>query len=67
VERFTGTLGERGLEIPFDAKDLFGEARPQVRGTVEYAPWIAEAKKEETRERRVANAIEMLREGVKHP
>jgi hypothetical protein len=29
----------------------------------EYARWIAEAKKEETRERRVAKAIEMLKEG----
>jgi uncharacterized protein YdeI (YjbR/CyaY-like superfamily) len=33
----------------------------------EYARWIAEAKKEETRERRVTKAVEMLREGVKHP
>ena len=29
----------------------------------EYARWIGEAKKEETRERRVAKALEMLREG----
>jgi len=29
----------------------------------EYARWIAEAKKEETRERRVAKALEMLRAG----
>jgi len=29
----------------------------------EYAQWIAEAKRENTRERRVARAIEMLREG----
>jgi hypothetical protein len=33
----------------------------------EYATWIAEAKKEETRARRVERAIAMLREGVKHP
>jgi hypothetical protein len=33
----------------------------------EYATWIAEAKKEETRERRAGKAIEMLREGVKTP
>jgi uncharacterized protein YdeI (YjbR/CyaY-like superfamily) len=33
----------------------------------EYADWIAQAKKEETRTRRVAKALEMLREGVKHP
>ncbi|MEA2371141.1 MAG: hypothetical protein QOH12_1535 [Solirubrobacteraceae bacterium] len=29
----------------------------------EYARWIDEAKREETRERRVAQAVEMLREG----
>jgi hypothetical protein len=33
----------------------------------EYAQWIAEAKREETRERRVRKAIEMLNEGIKHP
>ncbi len=29
----------------------------------EYAEWIAEAKREETRERRVTRALEMLRDG----
>jgi bacteriocin resistance YdeI/OmpD-like protein/uncharacterized protein DUF1905 len=33
----------------------------------EYAEWIADAKKEETRTRRVAKALAMLRDGVKHP
>ena len=33
----------------------------------EYAQWIAEAKKEETRSRRVERALAMLSEGVKHP
>ena len=33
----------------------------------EYARWIAEAKREETRERRVAKALEMLRGGTKTP
>jgi hypothetical protein len=33
----------------------------------EYATWIAEAKKDETRERRVRRALEMLHGGVKHP
>ena len=33
----------------------------------EYATWIAEAKKDETRERRVQRALEMLRGGTKHP
>jgi uncharacterized protein YdeI (YjbR/CyaY-like superfamily) len=33
----------------------------------EYAEWIAGAKKEETRDRRLARAVEMLRESVKQP
>ena len=33
----------------------------------EYARWIAEAKREQTRERRLAKAVEMLRAGVRTP
>jgi hypothetical protein len=33
----------------------------------EYAEWIAGAKREETRRRRAAKAVEMLRAGTKHP
>jgi hypothetical protein len=33
----------------------------------EYARWIAEAKREETRGRRLERALAMLRDGVKHP
>ena len=150
-QRFTAVLEASGrsgghwVEVPFDAKQVFGEARPPVRGTVngtpfrsrlavysgttylgltkavrtaagievgatvtvvmerddaprvvdvpeplaralardkaasaafdklafthrkEYAEWIAEAKRDETRERRAAKAIEMLRDGVAHP
>ena len=33
----------------------------------EYCRWITEAKKEETRQSRLAKAIEMLRKGVKTP
>ena len=33
----------------------------------EYAQWIAEAKREETRARRVDRALVMLRQGTKHP
>lgn len=33
----------------------------------EYARWIAEAKREETRERRLGKALELLRAGVKTP
>jgi hypothetical protein len=151
MPRFTATLADSGrgggrwVEVPFDAKAEFGEARAPVAGTVngvelrgrlavyggktylgvrrelrdaagidvgdevdvvlerddaprevdvppaleqalaadpaaretfdglafthrrEYARWIAEAKRDETRERRAAKAIEMLRDGVKTP
>jgi bifunctional DNA-binding transcriptional regulator/antitoxin component of YhaV-PrlF toxin-antitoxin module len=141
----SGRGGGRWIEIPFDAKDEFGEARAAVAGTVngagfrsrlsvyggktylglrkeirdaagidvgdevdvvierddaprevelppalaaalegdaeaqgayeslsfthrkEYARWIAEARKDETRERRVVKALEMLRAGTKTP
>ncbi|MEN3359954.1 MAG: hypothetical protein V7637_3936 [Mycobacteriales bacterium] len=33
----------------------------------EYATWVGEAKKAETRERRAAKAVEMLRAGGRHP
>jgi Bacteriocin-protection, YdeI or OmpD-Associated/Domain of unknown function (DUF1905) len=33
----------------------------------EYARWIAEAKRAETKQRRVANAVRMLREGIQTP
>jgi hypothetical protein len=33
----------------------------------EYARWVAEAKRDETRERRVEKAVAMLRGGVRHP
>jgi Bacteriocin-protection, YdeI or OmpD-Associated/Domain of unknown function (DUF1905) len=149
AQRFRAVLrkGDGGghmLEVPFDVREAFGEARPAVRGTAngtpfrtrvavyggtyylgfnrevrdeagigdgdeveielerddtprevevppafaealaaggvrddfdalsfthrrEYVRWIEEAKREETRERRLAKAVEMLREGVKTP
>ena len=33
----------------------------------EYARWISEAKREETRTRRLEQAVAMLRDGVRHP
>jgi hypothetical protein len=33
----------------------------------EYAEWVGEAKRPETRARRAARAAEMLRDGVRHP
>jgi hypothetical protein len=143
--RESGRGGGRWLELPFDAREAFGEARAPVRGTVdgtpfrgrlsvygaktylglrreirdaagievgdvvdvvlarddeprevelppelraalsadagaretfdalafthrrEYAEWIAGAKREPTRAQRAARAVEMLREGIRHP
>ena len=145
--RESGRGGGRWVQVPFDARDVFGEARRAVRGTVngtplrsrlvvygattylglrreireaagievgdlvevvlerddaprevalpaelaaalagdgdgglratfdalafthrrEYAEWVGGAKRDETRARRAAKAIEMLREGVRHP
>ncbi|HEX6023146.1 MAG TPA: YdeI/OmpD-associated family protein [Solirubrobacter sp.] len=143
--RFTATLKERWFVVPVDARELWGEARPPVAGTInghefrgrlavyggqtvlglknafraehglevgdeldvvmdrddtprevevppelqavldgdevaraayerlsfthrrEYAEWVGEARRVETRERRAARALEMLREGVKAP
>jgi len=138
MERFRATLCEAGrgggrwVELPFDARERFGHARPPVRGTVngtpfrarlsvyggatylglrheirneagidlgdevevelevdddprevevpvaledalavthrrEYAEWIAEAKRDDTRERRISQALGMLRQGIKNP
>jgi bacteriocin resistance YdeI/OmpD-like protein/uncharacterized protein DUF1905 len=150
-QRFTATLeasdrgGGRWLVVPFDAREVFGQARPPVRGTVngtplrgrlsvyggttylglrreireaagigvgddvevvleldaaprevevpaeleaalvadpqlramfdaiafthrrEYAEWVGEAKRKETRDARAAKAAQMLRDGIKHP
>jgi Bacteriocin-protection, YdeI or OmpD-Associated/Domain of unknown function (DUF1905) len=33
----------------------------------EYARWIAEAKRDDTRDRRVKKALALLRDGVRHP
>jgi len=84
VPRFQAELKQRSpgnfVEIPFDPPEVFGEARPPVRGTLNGLPfrgriakydgeymlgveWIAEAKRPETRTRRVAKAVELIREG----
>ncbi len=54
-----------GLEEDGEAKAAFEGLSYTHRR--EYAEWIAEAKREETRERRVAKAVEMLRDGVRSP
>ena len=55
----------RALEEQRDAKVAFDALSFTNRR--EYAEWIAGAKKEETRARRLGRALEMLRDGVKHP
>jgi bifunctional DNA-binding transcriptional regulator/antitoxin component of YhaV-PrlF toxin-antitoxin module len=57
------------LEAALDRDSEVAEAFASLAFTHrrEYATWIAEAKKDETRQRRAAKAIEMLRSGLKHP
>jgi uncharacterized protein YdeI (YjbR/CyaY-like superfamily) len=64
VESFSAVLGGAEgeaptLELPFDALSHTHRR--------EYAEWIAAAKREDTRERRAAQAVEMLRAGTKSP
>jgi bifunctional DNA-binding transcriptional regulator/antitoxin component of YhaV-PrlF toxin-antitoxin module len=47
------------------AKANFDALSPSHRR--EYANWIADAKREDTRERRTRKAVAMLRAGVRHP
>jgi hypothetical protein len=65
----------RELDVPPELAEALARDAP-VRAAFEelsythrkeYARWIAEAKREETRERRLANAVEMLRAGVPTP
>jgi uncharacterized protein YdeI (YjbR/CyaY-like superfamily) len=47
------------------AKANFDALSPSHRR--EYANWVADAKREDTRERRTRKAVAMLRAGVRHP
>ena len=65
---------ERTVEVPAKFKELMKREGllPFFEGLSythrkEYCRWIAEAKKEETQLRRLAKAVEMLREGVRTP
>ena len=63
--------GPREVEVPpalARALDSDAEAKARFDALAfthrkEFATWVAEAKKEETRERRVAQALQMLHEG----
>ena len=65
----------REVDIPPDLRELLA-ANPDMAAFFEalsythrkeYARWIGEAKKEETRERRLRKAAQMLRNKTKHP
>ena len=65
----------REVDVPPELAEALG-AEPELRAFFdglsfthrrEYAGWITEAKREETRRRRVAKAVELLREGVRTP
>src|SRR3954447_5153837 len=64
---------ERTVEVPADLEAAFdAPTRATFDGLSfthrrEYVRWIEDAKREETRKRRVAKAVEMLRDGVKTP
>ena len=66
---------ERVVELPDDLAALFA-ANPEAKARYdklsyshrkEYAQWIAEAKKPETRQNRLQKTIEMLLDGKKNP
>jgi hypothetical protein len=64
----------RTVEIPAAFKSLLktegllaGFEKLSYTHRKEYCRWITEAKKEETRQNRIAKAIAMLRKGVKTP
>ena len=65
---------ERTVEVPGEFQKLMRKDKllpffEQLSYThrKEYCRWITEAKKEETRLKRLAKAIEMLRKGIKTP
>ncbi|WP_058187985.1 YdeI/OmpD-associated family protein [Terracidiphilus gabretensis] len=65
---------ERTIETPEDFTKLLKKEKLQAifetlsySHRKEYVRWITEAKKEETRQRRLIKAVEMLRDGVKTP
>jgi hypothetical protein len=65
----------REVEVPPELAEAL-EGEPELRAFFdglsythrrEYAEWVGDAKREETRRRRVAKAVEMLRDGVRTP
>ena len=64
----------RTVEVPAEFEKLLKKAglfaafdKLSYTHRKEYCRWITEAKKEETRQNRIAKALEMLKKGVKTP
>ena len=65
----------REIEVPEDLARTLGKDRAASQAfqrlsythRKEYVQWVVEAKKPETRQRRVERTIKMLRAGTKHP
>ncbi|HZA40632.1 MAG TPA: YdeI/OmpD-associated family protein [Actinomycetota bacterium] len=64
---------ERTIEVPPDFAERMSKATRAFFDSLsyshrrEYVQWIEEAKKKETRDRRIAKAVEMLGEGSRTP
>jgi hypothetical protein len=58
-EAFAAALAEAGLRERFDGLSYTHRK--------EYVRWIEDAKREETRQRRLAKAIDLLAQGIEHP
>lgn len=58
----TGKMETAAINLPFDAREVWGKARVPVKVTIkkEYVQWFTEAKKEETRTRRVEKTKKLL-------
>jgi Bacteriocin-protection, YdeI or OmpD-Associated/Domain of unknown function (DUF1905) len=56
---------EQAFAAAADASDRFDALSFTHRR--EYAEWVGQGKRAETRARRAARAVEMLREGIRHP
>lgn len=65
---------ERQVEVPDDFAESMKKAgvasvfeKLSYTHRKEYCCWISDAKREETRRRRITNGIEMLKKGIKTP
>ena len=67
-------VSDRKVDIPVELEKLLKKekltevfARLSYTHQKEYCRWITEAKREETRAKRLAKAVEMVKSGVKTP